>query len=111
MADLRWLREHRTLIGVLHTTEGDTVEAAWRTLGQQNAAPHFIAGEHTIVQCRPLNVEASTLRPRQEQHRQRPSPGSDRGAEQADAVAAEGGDARSNGRDPGLLRERRSGFL
>jgi hypothetical protein len=85
MADLRWLtrigdyevirREiprpggkpyylnGSTLIGVLHTTEGDTVEAAWRTLRQQHAAPHFIAGENTIVQCRPLNVQASTLRP------------------------------------------------
>ena len=85
MADLRWLERlgnykvirreiprpggkpyylnGSTLIGVLHTTEGDTVEAAWRTLRQQNSAPHFIAGENTIVQCRPLNVQASTLRP------------------------------------------------
>ena len=63
MAELRWLLTSRTLIGVLHTTEGDTVEAAWRTLRQQNAAPHFIAGENKIVQCRPLNVQASTLRP------------------------------------------------
>jgi len=85
MADLRWLKRlgdydvvrreiprpggkpyylnGSTQIGVLHTTEGDTVEAAWRTLRQHNAAPHFIAGEHTIVQCRPLNAQASTLRP------------------------------------------------
>ncbi|MGH9360844.1 MAG: hypothetical protein ACRD2T_02940 [Thermoanaerobaculia bacterium] len=52
-----------TLVGVLHTTGSDTVESAWRGLNKQNVAPHFIAGENTIVQCRPLNVQASALQP------------------------------------------------
>src|SRR5215210_5170029 len=51
-----------TLIGVLHTTEGSTVKGAWNTLSQKSVAPHFIAGEGKIVQCRPLNVQGSALR-------------------------------------------------
>lgn len=51
-----------TLIGVLHTTEGTTVDGAWNSLSKDYIAPHFIAGEGRIVQCRPLNVQGSALR-------------------------------------------------
>jgi hypothetical protein len=51
-----------TLIGVLHTTEGTTVEGACDTLNEKFSAPHFIAGEGKIVQCRPLNAQGSALR-------------------------------------------------
>jgi hypothetical protein len=54
-----------TLIGVLHTTEGTTVSGAWSTLSAASSAPHFIAGEGRIVQCRPLNVQGSALRSNQ----------------------------------------------
>ena len=52
-----------TQIGVLHTTEGSTVKGAWNTLNKSNSGPHFIAGEYSIVQCRPLNVQGAALRP------------------------------------------------
>jgi hypothetical protein len=51
-----------TLIGVLHTTEGTTVNGAWTTLNAAHSAPHFIAGENRIVQCRPLTVQGAALR-------------------------------------------------
>jgi hypothetical protein len=51
-----------TLIGILHTTEGTSTDGAWTTLSQSGSAPHFIAGEDRIVQCRPLNVQGAALR-------------------------------------------------
>lgn len=48
-------------IGVLHTTEGNTVNSAWTTLRDHNSAPHFIVGENRIVQCRPLSKQAAAL--------------------------------------------------
>ncbi|HEX8748104.1 MAG TPA: peptidoglycan-binding domain-containing protein [Pyrinomonadaceae bacterium] len=48
-------------VGVLHTTEGNTVNAAWSTLSAHNSAPHFIVGENRIVQCRPLSKQAAAL--------------------------------------------------
>ncbi|HEX8174460.1 MAG TPA: peptidoglycan-binding domain-containing protein [Pyrinomonadaceae bacterium] len=48
-------------VGVLHTTEGNTVNAAWTTLSAHNSAPHFIVGENRIVQCRPLSKQAAAL--------------------------------------------------
>ncbi|HKS29401.1 MAG TPA: peptidoglycan-binding domain-containing protein [Pyrinomonadaceae bacterium] len=48
-------------VGVLHTTEGNTVNAAWNTLSQHSSAPHFIVGENRIVQCRPLSKQSSAL--------------------------------------------------
>lgn len=53
----------RTLIGVLHTTEGTTVEGALDALRARSVAPHFIAGRNRILQCRPLPAQGSTLRP------------------------------------------------
>ena len=46
---------------VVHTTEGTSVLSAWRTLDDKAAGPHFIVGENTIMQCRPLDVQAATL--------------------------------------------------
>jgi hypothetical protein len=51
-----------TSIGVLHTTEGNSVDAAWKTLNKDFSAPHFITGENRIVQCRPLGAQAAALR-------------------------------------------------
>lgn len=51
-----------TMIGVLHTTEGDTVDGAWTTLNASHSAPHFIAGEGRIIQCRPLTAQGSALK-------------------------------------------------
>jgi hypothetical protein len=48
-----------TQIGVLHTTEGDTVGGAWRALRQQNAAPHSSPARTPPSSA----VQASTLRP------------------------------------------------
>lgn len=50
-----------TQIGVLHTTEGDTVAGAWSTLAANRDAPHFIVGDEQIVQCRPLTAQAAAL--------------------------------------------------
>jgi len=47
---------------VLHTTEGTTVDGAWQTLNERGSAPHFLVGENRIVQMRPLDVQAATLR-------------------------------------------------
>lgn len=58
----RYFANSSTLIGVLHTTEGSTVNGAWSSLNSNNVAPHFIIGEGRIVQCRPLTVQASALR-------------------------------------------------
>lgn len=48
-------------IGVLHTTEGNTVADGWQTLNAEKSAPHFIVGENRIVQCRPLSKQAASL--------------------------------------------------
>lgn len=48
-------------IGMLHTTEGRTVDSAFNTLSQKRIAPTFIIGEDRIIQCRPLNAQASAL--------------------------------------------------
>lgn len=45
----------------VHTTEGDSVAGAWATLNSRYSAPHFIVGEHRIVQMRPLTAQAATL--------------------------------------------------
>lgn len=57
-----YFRTSATGIGVLHTTEGNTVDSAWMTLNKMASAPHFITGENRIVQCRPLGVQAAALR-------------------------------------------------
>ncbi|HEY6120781.1 MAG TPA: N-acetylmuramoyl-L-alanine amidase [Pyrinomonadaceae bacterium] len=51
----------QTGIGVLHTTEGPTIEGAFATLHHDFSAPHFIAGENRIIQCRPIGVQAAAL--------------------------------------------------
>jgi hypothetical protein len=48
--------------GILHTTENDDVDVAWRVLHDSGSAPTFITGEHRIIQCRPLSVQAAALR-------------------------------------------------
>lgn len=58
-----YLLNSSTLIGILHTTEGTTVNGAWNVLNEKHSAPHFIAGEGRIVQCRPLNVQGAALVP------------------------------------------------
>jgi hypothetical protein len=50
-----------TGIGVLHTTESNTVNSAFTTLRKNYSAPHFIAGENRILQCRPINKQAAAL--------------------------------------------------
>jgi hypothetical protein len=47
--------------GVLHTTEGGTIEGAWATLSGNHDAPHVICGQSRIIQCRPLNVQGAAL--------------------------------------------------
>lgn len=47
---------------VLHTTEGTSIENAWNTLNANRSAPHFLVGEGRIIQMRPLDVQAATLR-------------------------------------------------
>lgn len=53
--------------GVLHTTEGRSVNDAWATLLQHRSPPHFITGKDEenypiIVQTRPLTAQAAALR-------------------------------------------------
>ncbi|MEK6409983.1 MAG: hypothetical protein AABN34_23925 [Acidobacteriota bacterium] len=55
------LNPRRTQIGVLHTTEGSSLERAFTTLREKFSPPHFIVGEGRIIQCRPLNVQAAAL--------------------------------------------------
>ncbi len=50
-----------TGLGVLHTTESNTVNSAFQTLKSNFSAPHFIAGENRILQCRPVNKQAAAL--------------------------------------------------
>lgn len=51
-----------TMIGVLHTTEGDNVGGAFSTLAANFSAPHFIIGEGRILQCRPVTAQAAALK-------------------------------------------------
>lgn len=48
--------------GILHTTENDDIDLAWRWLLESRSAPTFITGENRIIQCRPLGVQAAALR-------------------------------------------------
>jgi hypothetical protein len=56
-----YFNNSHTMIGVLHTTEGDTIDGAFATLAANHSAPHFIAGNGKIYQCRPLSVQAAAL--------------------------------------------------
>jgi hypothetical protein len=47
--------------GVLHTTEGDSIDGAISTFRSKGFAPTFLTGLGRIVQCRPLWAQASTL--------------------------------------------------
>uniref|UniRef100_UPI003F497291 hypothetical protein n=1 Tax=Cupriavidus yeoncheonensis TaxID=1462994 RepID=UPI003F497291 len=49
-------------IGVLHTTESNTIAGTLETFEKHNDPPHFLVGERKIVQCRPLGVRAGALR-------------------------------------------------
>jgi hypothetical protein len=49
-------------IGVLHTTEGDSLKGAIAAFEKNYDPPHFLVGEHRIIQCRPLGVRAASLR-------------------------------------------------
>lgn len=51
-----------TQIGVLHTTENAAIESSFNALKGQFSAPHFIAGEGRIIQCRPITAQGSALR-------------------------------------------------
>ncbi len=51
-----------SMIGVLHTTEGNSVDSDWKTLNKNFGAPHFITGENRIVQCRPIGVQGAALK-------------------------------------------------
>jgi hypothetical protein len=57
-----YFNNSHTMIGVLHTTEGGTVDGAFNTLFAAHSAPHFIAGQGRIVQCRPITKQAAALR-------------------------------------------------
>lgn len=50
-----------TAIGVLHTTEGKTVDSALAQFRMRLDPPHFCVGENRIVQTRPLNFQAAAL--------------------------------------------------
>lgn len=56
-----YFNNSHTRIGVLHTTEGATVKSAFTTLSQNHSAPHFIAGENRILQCRPITKQGAAL--------------------------------------------------
>lgn len=51
-----------TLIGVLHTTEGNSVNSDCNTLQKNYSAPHFVTGENRIIQCRPLTAQGAALK-------------------------------------------------
>lgn len=57
-----YFNNSHTRIGVLHTTEGNDVKGAFATLSANHSAPHFIAGDHRILQCRPITKQAAALR-------------------------------------------------
>lgn len=56
-----YFNNSHTRIGVLHTTESDTVKSAFNTLKSKFSAPHFIAGENRILQNRPINKQGAAL--------------------------------------------------
>jgi hypothetical protein len=56
-----YFNNSHTRIGVLHTTESDKVGSAFNTLKLKHSAPHFIAGEDRILQCRPINKQGAAL--------------------------------------------------
>jgi hypothetical protein len=56
-----YFNNSHTRIGVLHTTESGSVQSAFQTLNQKHSAPHFIAGENRILQCRPVTKQAAAL--------------------------------------------------
>jgi hypothetical protein len=58
----RFLFNSHTQIGVLHTTEDPSVNGSFRTLREQNSAPHFIVGEGRIIQCRSLTHQGAALK-------------------------------------------------
>ena len=62
-ANRPYFNNSHTMVGVLHTTESDTVGSAFTTLAAKHSAPHFIAGEGRILQCRPVTKQAAALRP------------------------------------------------
>jgi len=55
------LMEH-PMIGVLHTTEGSTIGGAFTALNNSHSAPHFIAGDNRIMQCRPMTAQGAALK-------------------------------------------------
>ncbi|HEY0460526.1 MAG TPA: SH3 domain-containing protein [Pyrinomonadaceae bacterium] len=55
------LMEH-PMIGVLHTTEGGNIKGAFNALNSSHSAPHFIAGENRIMQCRPMTAQGAALK-------------------------------------------------
>ncbi len=57
-----YFNNSHTMIGVLHTTESNKVKSAFDTLFQKHSAPHFIAGEGRILQCRPITKQGSALK-------------------------------------------------
>ena len=57
-----YFNNSHTMIGVMHTTESGTVQSAFNALSSSHSAPHFIAGEGRILQCRPINVQGAALR-------------------------------------------------
>jgi|GEM_PF-2124769 len=48
--------------GVIHTTEGATIDNAIATLASKFDGPHFVVGGDHIIQGRPLNVQGASLR-------------------------------------------------
>jgi hypothetical protein len=56
-----YFNNSHTRIGVLHTTESDSVKSAFNTLSLKHSAPHFIAGENRILQCRPVTKQGAAL--------------------------------------------------
>lgn len=57
-----YFNNSHTMVGVLHTTEGTTVDGAFSTLAANHSAPHFIIGQNRIVQCRPVTVQGAALK-------------------------------------------------
>ena len=52
----------RPVTGVLHTTEGSTAEGAAHTFHLNGDPPHFAVDSGSIIQFRPLNQRAMSLR-------------------------------------------------
>lgn len=56
-----YFNNSHTRIGVLHTTESNDVKGAFNTLKLNHSAPHFIAGQSRILQCRPITKQGAAL--------------------------------------------------